>query len=90
MCGVPDELLAAERARWLADISAALDEAQSLLISLQYGLTPQIEMRELHARIGAAQIEVQSLRLIRSVAGTRYRGPDWTEMPPWERAARDS
>ena len=90
MCGVPEELRAAERARWLADISAALEEAQRLLVALQNDLAPHVEMRELHARIGAAQVEVQSLRVSRSVAGIRYKGPDWTELPPWDRAVRDS
>jgi hypothetical protein len=83
MLGVPAEVAAAERARWLADLSAALNQAHQLLVSLDLEGERSLEARELHWRIEAARLEVQSLRLSRSVTQRPEKAPEWTDSLPW-------
>lgn len=76
---VPIGMPAAERARWLAEVSNALDEARHILTTLSlpeedYGLA-----MDLHIRIEAARFEVRSLRLSRSVQPRDKVSPNWTE-----------
>jgi hypothetical protein len=78
---VPTQLPAASRARWLADVSRALDDARLILTSLSlveedYGLA-----MDLHVRIEAARFEVRSLRLSRSLQPSEEISPNWTEFP---------
>jgi hypothetical protein len=72
MCSVPIEVPAVERARWLAELSDALDDAQRLFRRFDVGDLPRAELIELYMRIEGARLEVQSLRLSRSL---RSRGP---------------
>lgn len=88
MCSVPTEVPAAERARWLAELSEALDHAHRLLIGMGQSQGLQLEMRELYLRIEAARLEIQSLRLSRSLNPNRGNDPERTEIPPWQNAAR--
>lgn len=85
MRSVPTQVPAAERARWLEELSDALNAAHQLMISLDLGREQQSEARELYLRIGAARFEVQSLRLSRSLHPRDEKGPEWTENLPWER-----
>lgn len=57
----------ADRARWLAEVAGALDRARALLIDLGTGTQPSAEEIELYLRIEAARLEVQALRLSRTV-----------------------
>jgi hypothetical protein len=75
MCSVPIEVPPADRARWLAELAQALDEAQRLFRQLDVRTIPRADAFELYMRIEAARLEVQSLRLSRSL---RERA----EMPP--------
>ena len=72
-----------ERARWLAEVAQALNEAQSLVTRLNQGVADQPEGAELYLRIEAARLEVQSLRLSRSLQPRQEFGPEWTGMQPW-------
>jgi hypothetical protein len=83
MLGVPAEVAAAERARWLAELSDALTQARQLLITLDLDAERRLEARELHWRIEAARLEVQSLRLSRSVTQRPEKTPEWTDSLPW-------
>lgn len=83
MCSVPTEVPAAERARWLAEISEALNDAHRVLGQLQLSEEDEAEARELHLRIQAARFEVQSLRLSRSLNPREESDPKWTEPAPW-------
>jgi hypothetical protein len=88
MCGVPTEQPAAERARWLAELSAALSEAEQVLRGFHQELNLGIEARELYWRIEAARLEVQSLQLSRSLNGRKEMHPEWIELPPWQPGRR--
>lgn len=70
---------AAARARWLAEVAAALDQARSLLIELgaSSGTTP--ERIELYVRIETARLEVQALRLGRMIRAADEPDPKRTE-----------
>ena len=81
---VPSEASAAERARWLAEMAAALIDAQQLV--WDFGLaTGSAEAMELYARIEAAFSEVQALRLGRSSIAHCEDDPNWTEILPWSK-----
>ena len=67
MCSVPIEVSPAERARWLAELAEALDDAQRLFQKLDLGIIPRSDAFELYMRIEAARLEVHSLRLSRSL-----------------------
>jgi hypothetical protein len=67
MCSVPIEVPPADRARWLAELAEALDDAQRLFRQLDVRTIPRADAFELYMRIEAARLEVQSLRLSRSL-----------------------
>jgi len=67
MCSVPIEVPPADRARWLAELAQALDDAQRLFRELDVRTIPRDDAFELYMRIEAARLEVQSLRLSRSL-----------------------
>jgi hypothetical protein len=71
MCSVPIDNPAAENARWLAEISEALEAAQDTLVGLEAQLEDRRLASELYQRIEAARFEVRSLRLSRSITGRR-------------------
>lgn len=85
MCSVPSDEPAAERARCLADLSDALNDAHQLLIRLDLCPNRIPGARELYLRIEAARLEVQSLRLSRSLTRRKDNGPEWTESLPWRK-----
>jgi hypothetical protein len=87
VCSVPPEVPArGERAKWLADLSNALNEAHDLLLGLNLQGERRADAFELHLRIEAARLEVQSLRLSRSLQPRQEPHPNWTELQPWGRA----
>ena len=65
VCSVPTEIAAAERARWLAELSCALRDAQRLLFELDLETAVAPDAGELFQAIEAAQIEIRSLQLSR-------------------------
>lgn len=79
MHSVPTEAPAARRARWLAELSEALNEAHQLLIGLDIRPEQRGEARELYLRIEAARLEVQSLRLSRSLNARENKGSERIE-----------
>lgn len=83
MFSVPTELPAADRARWLAEVADALEQAHRLLFELDLKEDSAAEALDLHLRIEAARLEVQSLRLSRSITPRTRPDPDWTNFPAW-------
>lgn len=71
MCSVPIDNPAAENARWLAEISEALEAARDTLVGLEAQLEDRRLASELYQRIEAARFEVRSLRLSRLITGRR-------------------
>ena len=83
MFSVPTEVPAADRARWLADVADALDQAHRLLFELDLESDVTADALDLYVRIEAARLEVQSLRLSRSITQRTGADPNWTNLPAW-------
>ena len=83
MYSVPTEVAAIGRARWLAELSRALAEAQRLLIELGCEGELRSPSSELFIRIQAAMIEVQSLRLSHAPRRREQFNPEWMNSQPW-------
>ena len=81
---VPNGHSAAQRARWLAELGDALDDARRLMKQLG-AAEGQIEAVELYARIEAVRLEVQAMRLRRPPLRQDF-DPQWTDLP-WKRSA---
>jgi hypothetical protein len=86
---VSAELSGAGRARWLAELSEALEQAHQLMWKLGIGDGGGPAAMELYLRVEAARLEVQALRL-----GRRYQmiddiDPERTEPQPWKRSRTD-
>jgi hypothetical protein len=90
MFSVPTEVPAAGKARWLAELADVLDEARRLLFELGIPDEAAAETLDLYVRIEAARLEVQSLRLSRSVAPRVEPGPEWSNFVPWPAAQAGS
>jgi len=83
---VPSETSAAERARWLAELSDALDEARRLIRTMG-AAEGRIEEVELYARIEAVRLEVQMIRLRGNGSRLSDSDPEWSQTLPWQRSA---
>jgi hypothetical protein len=84
VCSVPTEVPAAERARWLAELSEALNAARRLIAEMALAGDRGAEAQELYLRIEAARLEVQSLRLSRSLNPREENEPKRIDFAPWE------
>lgn len=85
MISVPSAESSAQRARWLAELANALDEARDLVRQLG-AAEGRIEAIELSRRIEATWLEVQAMRL-RKTNGTRDFAPEWIKDLPWKLSA---
>jgi hypothetical protein len=79
---VPTEVTAAQRARWLGELSSALEEAQSLIWRISSA--EDIDLLDLRARIESARAEVRSLRLVRGNPSAFEYRPKWTNHSAWD------
>jgi acyl-CoA reductase-like NAD-dependent aldehyde dehydrogenase len=86
MVGMPSADSATQRARWLAELADALEEARDLVKQLA-SEEIRFDAVELSARIEAARFEVQSMRLRRSTGGGQDFGPEWSKDIPWKLSA---
>ena len=77
---------AAERARWLAELADALEEARRV-VKLLGAADGEIGAVELYARIEAVRIEVQAIRLRRTYVQDREFCSEWIKDIPWKRSA---
>lgn len=82
VCSVPTEVAAANRARWLAELSEALCEAQQLLFRLDLTGSSRSTSAELYQMIEAARLEVRSLSVSRSIKAHDENHPKWTNLQP--------
>jgi hypothetical protein len=83
---VPNDESATARARWLAELAHALEEARHLMKELGAD-EGRIEAVELYARIEAVRLEVEMMRIRRSSGGGQDFGPEWTKDIPWRLSA---
>jgi hypothetical protein len=84
---VPTGVTGAQRSRWLAELSEALQEAQRLLWQIDAGGLRSVDALELSARLEAAHAQVRSLRLRNSQSAINS-APEWTNLP-WDRPSED-
>ena len=81
MVQVPGEGPGAQRARWLAELSEALDEARYLMKALG-AAEGRLESVELYARIEAVRLEIEAIRLGRRYASRDEFDPKWIGFSP--------
>jgi len=74
MIQIPGEGPAAQRARWLAELSEALDQARYLMKALG-AAEGRLESVELYARIEAVRLEIEAIRLGRRYASREEFDP---------------
>jgi hypothetical protein len=80
---------AAERARWLAELSDALEQAQALVWRLGPAEGRRIDALDLSVRLETARAQVRSLRLSRASEPSEDSNPDWSNRLPWDRPRTD-
>jgi len=86
---VPTDVTAAQRARWLAELSGALEDAQKLLSELIPGDTRNGDALDLRARLEAALAEARSLQFGRTKDRQPDFHPEWSNLVPWDRRSED-
>jgi hypothetical protein len=89
MFSVPFEPAGAERARWLAELATALEEASILLGGASVDPSDLAEARDLFVRIEAARMETQALQRSRALIPRPDISPEWTYPPLWVSAGPD-
>ena len=75
----PDQVVALERTRWLAELAQAIAQAQRLAWRLGVAEGDSEEARDLYARLEAVRSEVDSLRFGRWVDVGQEIDPAWLE-----------
>lgn len=78
-----DRTGAAERARWLAELAQAVDQAQQLAWSLSVSQANSAEVEGLYRRLEAVRIEIESLRRGNWQTGPADPDPLWTNFLGW-------
>ena len=78
-----DRLSGTGRALWLAELAAALDDAQQLAWRLGVSEGCSAEARELYGRLEAVRAEVESIRQGRRSQLQVDFGPNWMNLHPW-------
>jgi hypothetical protein len=81
------EISAAERARWLAELSEVLKQTHELTSELGFAGMQDAEAVELCARLAAARAQVNGLQLSRSEDRSQEPDPEWRHPPAWPSGA---
>ena len=76
---VPTGITLADRARWLAELAVAVDEAQVLVWRIGVLDDDNTLAKELYGRLEAARAEVECLRGVRELASERF-DPHWMKL----------
>ena len=84
MCSVPADVPVADRARWLAELSYALNEAARILFELDVSASRPLDLGDLYTRIEAARFQVQTLQLSRSLNPRPEESPKRIKFEPWQ------
>ena len=79
---MPAQVSAEERARWLAELAAALQQAQKFAWQLAQSKQKRAEVLEVYGRLEAVLQEIEALRIARSSAARPDSGPYWMHQPP--------
>ena len=78
-----NEATATERARWLADLAIAIDQAQRLTWRLGVSEGDNADAKELYARLESLSGEVQSFRRGVWTGEHQELDPFWMQLLPW-------
>lgn len=73
---------AAERARWLADLAVAVDDAQVALWQMGVLEGDNADAKLLYGRLESARAEIESLRGAHEI-GHEALDPEWMKLLPW-------
>lgn len=76
------EDMRSQRLRWLADLEAAIEEAQQLAWRIGFLEGPHPEAMELYARLDLARAEVEALRRSGWNGRPGDLPPEWTDFLP--------
>ena len=80
---MPAEVSATERARWLAELADALEEAQKLAWEIGQSENQSAQAMDLYGRLETVRLEVRAIRVSRSDRNRADFNPEWTEYSPW-------
>lgn len=83
MLQVQREINAAAKARWLAELDDALDQARQL-IKVLGAADGQFQAIQLYSRIETLRLEVKAMRLGRRVSAADEMHPKRSESSPWQ------
>lgn len=75
----PDHLVALERARWLAELARAINQAQKIAWRLGVAEADMVEAREVYTRLEAIRGELDVLRSNGWADVRREAEPNWLE-----------
>jgi hypothetical protein len=75
-----DQASSADRARWLAELAEAIDQAQRVAWALGIAEGDDTEARELYGRLESARAEVESLRHGRWSPRPTEFDREWTKL----------
>ena len=81
---MPSDVPPAERARWLAELAEAIDQAQKVAWRLGGAEGNNPEAKELYGRLEAARVEVDALRRGGFRAVEHKNDPDWLKQLLWD------
>ena len=84
-----DATAATERARWLAELALAIDQAQKLAWRLGVSEGDDPDAKSLYARLETVRSEVESLRRGGWAGALEELDPVWMKLLPWRSAAND-
>ncbi len=85
-----NEATATERARWLAELAIAIDQAQKLAWRLGVSEGNDPEAKTLYARLETVRGEVESLRRGSWAGELRELDPLWMNLLPWRSMANEA
>jgi len=80
---VPILISATERARWLAELCAAVDDAQALLWRIGVVEGDNADAKELYGRLETTRAEIECLRGVQDLAPEAI-DPNWIKLFPAE------
>ena len=84
-----NEATATERARWLAELAIAVEQAQRLAWRLGVSEGDDPDAKSLYARLEAVRTEVESLRRGGWAGEHQELDPFWMQFLPWRSALND-
>ena len=79
---LPTRITLADRARWLAELAVAIEEAQLLVWRIGVLEGGNAGANELYGRLEQARSEIESLRGVRELARDGF-DPEWMKLSPW-------